>query len=99
FAVPDDRRVVRQSVAAVPVRLAGILADDVLLRSEPELLFGLHLPRFRAGDSNGPRRLGAGDLSAQPLSPGPVLGRLRPVARAVQRSAAGSSRGPVPAAE
>ena len=39
------------------------------------------------------RRLGAGDLSAQPLPPGPVFGRLRPAPRAVQRSGSGRSGG------
>ena len=88
--VSDDGRVVRQSLAALPVGAPGLLADDLLLRADQRRVlrpgvFGVHRPRRRAGDPDGPRRNGARDLSARSLPPCPVLRRLRPAQRAIQR--------------
>ena len=94
--VPDDGRVVRQSLAALPVGAAGLLADDLLLRADQQRLlrpcvFGLHRPRRRAGDPDGSRRDRARHLPDRSLPPCPVLRRVHPAPRAVQRRRAGTS--------
>ena len=67
LAVPDAGRVVRQPLAALPVRAPGLLADDVLLRADQRRLlrpgvFGRSstaTPRRRPGPSAAERRSGS----------------------------------------
>ncbi len=100
--VQDAVVLVRQPVAALPVRAAGLLADAVLLRAAGAVLLrsadrAVHQTRRRTRHADGARRLDVRHLPVQHLSANRAIGRRRAFRRRIRGSAAADRGGSVSA--